>query len=641
MIIKDDHLALSLFFLLLIGFFIFFSGVPGTDDEQLFASAAQSHVITGRFSADQVYGNERLLGNYSGIAPLHVLFGSIIYRFASWIKTGGLQCFFLLSPLYSALTGYLLAKIAQRRGFSKKTILFAVLAFAFTTMVFAYSKTFFREPLAMLLITASFYEMDLAMHDESKPLRIVLRIIASIIILALAIWTKEFLIICFPMFIGYFIVCQKKIQSITFSIIKATFRKIKIIAIILFICVIACLAVFLFKDQTGRFSTSYFLRLLTFLPQLRHDFFLPSLWGAFFSVSKGFLIYSPILLLVVFSPLILKDNTNWADYFLALDSALGVAILQVFFYDDQWWTFTWSTRFMLPIIPLWIICLFPLVEWIQNKSKKTIKHFFIAFLLLCFILQLGSVLISSADFTQYLMDSFHLRLSETNITRLEMIPAFGHWLAFFHGIIPDVAWMRVVKKGYSSGLFIPLVLLIAGIFFFISINKTQSPTNHNRWLEVSFFFGVNLLLPFFILLANQSDPYYGGDQLAYRELAHALSQNVHKNDLILLDAYNQPIWYFYFNFGFPTTNWIGLPPANVSINSRMMLYTSMDKTMEYVLDERKPDSVLWLATEKREMVEEKNYSGELQRTGLLIENESVFFQTGQYPLVRLIRYGEG
>lgn len=173
-----------MFCILLAGYFLFFSGVPGTDDEQLFASAAQNLAITGHFSALQMYGNERVQGNYSNIAPLHPFIGSLIYRVVEWIGTGGLQCFFLLTPFYIAITGWLLAKIALRRGYSDKTIMLVLMAFGFTTIVFPYSKTFFREPLAMLLITNSYYALDEATRKELRYGQKIIRLVFSFLLLA-------------------------------------------------------------------------------------------------------------------------------------------------------------------------------------------------------------------------------------------------------------------------------------------------------------------------------------------------------------------------------------------------------------------------------------------------------------------------
>jgi len=271
---KNSPPACILFFMLLIGFLVFYTGIPGTDDEQLFASAAQSYSLTGRFTADQVYGNKRLQGYYSSIAPLHAWIGALTYRLAEKLHTGGLQCFFLLSPFYSACTGYLLAKIGQRRGFSQKSILYCIIIFGFGTLVFAYSKSYFREPLAMLLITTAYYELDGACTEQPGSLRYTLRVISALVFLVLAIWTKEFLITCVPGLIYCFVYGMHKCSSESLprkSKVTDKSSKYLLLVILLLIIILGALCL---KDRSGRFSISYLSRLWTYFPLLNHAHFL-------------------------------------------------------------------------------------------------------------------------------------------------------------------------------------------------------------------------------------------------------------------------------------------------------------------------------------------------------------------------------
>ena len=71
--------ALALFVLLMGIYMLSFQGVPVTDDEQLFISAAQNLAIHGELSAAQMYGNTHLAGVYSGIGPLHPILAAPIY----------------------------------------------------------------------------------------------------------------------------------------------------------------------------------------------------------------------------------------------------------------------------------------------------------------------------------------------------------------------------------------------------------------------------------------------------------------------------------------------------------------------------------------------------------------------------------
>ena len=630
---SDGKFASVLFFILLIGFLLFFSGVPGTDDEQLFASAAQSYYVTGNFSAYQVYGNDRLQGNYAGIAPPHVWLGIVAYWLAERMHTGGLQCFFLLSPFYSALTGYLLIRIAQKRGFPKQTILVTIFIFGFTTMVLAYSRSFFREPLAMLFLTASFFEIESILQEKPNYKSHAAKMAAALFFLLLAIWTKEFLIVCVPLLAYYFFSKRKAQYSHSSRNNQKELRKTNKIFLITLTVIFIFTAILLLKDSSGRFSISYLSRLPSYFPNIEHEYFLESLFRIFLSLSKGFLIYSPALLMVFVSPLIKNIRIVKLDYLLALSSSVAIAMLQAFFYDSQWWTFTWSTRFLLPVIPLWIICLFPLVEFILQNKKNWGRILLCLIIFIGVLMQLGSVLISSADYSRFLWEHFHYRLNETNISHVEAIPAIGHWLAFFNGVPSDVSFIRILNAGISIGILFPIVLLVlgaVGLTFFIRSSKISTRT---FGLLIFLLF---ITLPFFTLLSNQDDPYYGKDQIAYQQSSIILSHSSTKDDVIAIDAYNQPLWYHYFNFGFPKTVWAGLPPEQVSMFSNVAIYPNMDRTISFLLGNKKSSSRIWLVTEKKEKVGQVSYLSELENAGLKVARDHVFYQHGQYPLVHLI-----
>ena len=247
-------------------------------------------------------------------------------------------------------------------------------------------------------------------------------------------------------------------------------------------------------------------------------------------------------------------------------------------------------------------------------------------------MQLGSVLISSADYSQFLWEYFHYRLSETNISHIEAIPAIGHWLAFFNGIQSDVGWIRILSAGFTIGILFPVVLLVVGavgLALFIKFSKISTRT------FVLIFFLLCVGLPFLTLIYNQDDPYYGKNQAAYQHFIQILSQSSIKDDVIAIDAYNQPLWYHYFNFGFPKTIWVGLPPEQSSMFSNVAIYPDMERTISFLLSKKKLSSKIWLVVEKKEKINEISYLSELENAGLKIVRDHVFYQHGQFPLVHL------
>jgi hypothetical protein len=633
---RERWLPVFLFFLLFFCFFLFYSGVPGTDDEQLFASAAQSFSVTGRMTALQVYGNVRVHGYYGNIAPLHPLVASLVYQLARWLQTGGLQCFFLLSPFYVSLTAYLLARIAQKKGFSPSTIVVTILAFGFTTMVFPYTKTFFREPLAMLLLTASYFELDNSLiKDKGRSINF-FHLSFSILFIVLAIWTKEFLIICVPpLFFFFFLGLKEGRQKRRRIDIHAKDKRF-LWGLLLVFCFFFLVVVF--KDASGRFSISYLNRLFSYIPLLSHNNFIQAFSGAFFSISKGFLVYSPVLFLLVLSPFIHTNKLNKMDFALAVIASMGVAALQAFFYDSEWWTFSWSTRFMLPVIPLWMIALFPVIEWMLAHRKKVFRVLLISLMVVGLMIQFGALLVSSADYTQFLWEHYHLRLSETNVVRFDAIPAIGHWLVTFRGAPIDIAWVRILLAGHVSAIWLPVLLFLGCLLIAWNIRNWEKLTLKMKRLFFLAIFLFSLFLPVLILESDRADPYYGGNQLAYQAFVESIDGKVTRDDLLLVGIYNQPLWYYFFNFAFPRLTWMSLPPPHLTMNSINAIYPDMAETIAFIVKLKPSFQKIWLVSEKPEIPEVLDYEIALQQSGLKEQSQKIYFQSGQYPFLKLMEF---
>ena len=155
--LRTSALLLSLFLLIFSVYALTYTGVPISDDEQLYISVAQNLANRGEFKAYQLYGNDRLNGQYNGIGVLHPTLASQVYRVARQFDLGGTQSLFLLSAIYTTATALIVYLIAVKYGASNNTALLASLLFGLTTIAWPYASTFFREPLAMLRVLASLW----------------------------------------------------------------------------------------------------------------------------------------------------------------------------------------------------------------------------------------------------------------------------------------------------------------------------------------------------------------------------------------------------------------------------------------------------------------------------------------------------
>ncbi len=199
--LRTSALLLSLFLLIFSVYALTYTGVPVSDDEQLYISVAQNLANRGEFKAYQLYGNDRLNGQYNGIGVLHPTLASQVYRVARQLNLGGAQSLFLLSAIYTSATALIVYVIAVKYGASSNTALLASLLFGLTTIAWPYASTFFREPLAMLLLMLSWlvfiWATDKSQHGWRKSFFWFL----FLLLLLGAVLSKIILLVALPAFL--------------------------------------------------------------------------------------------------------------------------------------------------------------------------------------------------------------------------------------------------------------------------------------------------------------------------------------------------------------------------------------------------------------------------------------------------------
>ena len=186
---------------------------------------------------------------------------------------------------------------------------------------------------------------------------------------------------------------------------------------------------------------------------------------------------------------------------------------------------------------------------------------------------------------------------------------------------------------------IPLLLVSLLLLIFLRlVGKYRKVETIGRFIKYGLIFLAALTIPLLILGGIQTDPYYAHNQFAYKATLDFLHKNIHPNDLVLIDAYNQPIWYFYANFSFFQTAWIGLPREHYSVNRKIILYPEMDKTIKFIQEQRRSFNKIWLVTEKKEIPAATSYKSELLMQGYAVIADETFYQAGQSPVVNVILF---
>jgi hypothetical protein len=301
--------------------------------------------------------SERYPLKESNVEPLQRLLAAPLYALANQVPGFGLvHTVWLFNAVVCALAGGVLFLYGLALGYDERTSLFAALAFALATIVWPYSKTFFREPLAMLLIllVALFLERLRARQYRSLPL------FAGTILALVGAWlTKEAVIFALPALacIALPAVALSPRQRRALLIVGG------IVALVVLVLLVAIIT------QPVRFYgllTSLTQRQSNYDPQViitaLHSYLLSiggSVWGT-----------SPIVLLALPGLYLLYQRRQYR-YIAALlvlvpTFAFGYAILR----GIHWFGgLSWPPRFLIPTIPFFMLAALSVFQRIRSRPR--------------------------------------------------------------------------------------------------------------------------------------------------------------------------------------------------------------------------------------------------------------------------------
>lgn len=259
-----------------------------------------------------------------------------------------------------------------------QSIISAVLVtiiFAFGTMIFPYSGTFFSEPLAILFVLISLYTLVLidmnGSANGSRPWSY--RLVLSGISLGMAITTHVTAGLFAPFFLAYAAYLQYK---------KGALLKEAVHSGALFMLGLGVILVLLGCYNYARFGS--FMETGRTIGQSGYMAFLSpweGLKGLLWSSGKGLLWYCPAIIpALIFWRYLHKERA-----FLSVMIITAVAVRLLFFASRHYWHggFCLGPRYMIMIIPLMLIPLGFLVKDLISKNKKTALWLFGGFSFIC------------------------------------------------------------------------------------------------------------------------------------------------------------------------------------------------------------------------------------------------------------------
>lgn len=535
-----------------------YSGTFLTDDEQILASRTFSLAFDKQINDTRVYGNTRIfaLANLSpeqaaqatNIEPLQELAGLPLARLAELFHLGLVQTIFLLNIWVVAITAVVVFSSVLIDGYSRSTALVISLLFGLGTQVWVYTRTYFRDPLAMLCLTLAWVcaqKITRNINDHRKAGTSWLAWLGLIVALASGILTKNTISIAVPVLLAWIILNTGRYSVSIHSLGKMTRRSWKtflVIIPILMILGILWLFVLPRLDLFARFTPAYYLFLVRFFFSTPHPALLEALVGPFISPGKSIFLYSPLLILSVLA-LIRHPKTAWPAWAYLCLLILGQAL----FYDADWWGHrNWGLRFILPAIPPLMIASAPIIDKWLHSVRHQVDLILIS--LVSVLIQVIGVLPLLLNYYVDVANASPSISDHATVWTAKFSPILYHMNWILRGKPFDLASVR------TGSLALPIIIGLAVIIFLVILGLGLVKW---RWLApVSL--GLIISLTILMVAVYAKDPAYYPSREDLKAAQDMVAQQYLPGDLVLVKAYVTPAWDYWMNWGNPRVPWTAL-----------------------------------------------------------------------------------
>jgi hypothetical protein len=481
---KAKHRALSFrvgLFLLAVYLFTYRGGFHSVDEVSMLA-VTESLVKFGRFDTDQIawtqwttsaaeaqgfFGQDGHVYSKKGLA-LSLAQAPLYWLALRWPGLGMLQTVSMLNAVVTAATGFLIVMYSCRLGFHHLTSLGVALTFGLATIAFVYAKYLFSEPLAGFLLLLAAY-MLLAYRQEGGLRHLAIAGLAA----GLAVLTRAnnlFLLPVFGLYLVWILANQRVNEAASKSInhpVTISPRHVasftNLLPILTFCLAVGLVGAILMGYNALRsghpFQTGYDLTL-----------FSPHIWLGLYklllSPLRGFFVYSPILLLSVPGWWFLQRRRPAEAWLLAGLAGVTIGLFSAWSSGEG---LSWGSRFLVPIVPFFMICLAPLFELvIPGKAVPHVGHYVLRFtfyvlLPLSLFIQILGVVINPWVFLAQIQTEFGGEFFLENTAALydfrysQIVGQLSAW----SGSNSDLAWWQPGGfDGPAFGLGLALVCLL-------------------------------------------------------------------------------------------------------------------------------------------------------------------------------------
>lgn len=361
-------LAAWVFVFLCAVYLLTYSGVITLSDEVVMMAATESLAKRGEFSANQTFWRESKnnldpdkVEVVPGFEPLQPLLTAPLAWLALHLPHVGLiHLTLLFSILITALTAIAIMALVRELGYSAPIAAFCALIFGVGTMAFPYSKMFFREPLAALLLALAMLFFTRAMRR-----RTVADALLCVLCLGASDFAKEVSLLALPAFVLALADAARAWPRLR--------QRRWMLALVSLVVVVGAIGLAWLILRPG--SAGFLGRTLSgltnlgsranALPQIAQ-----ALLGYLISPGKSFFVFTPISLATLWAfPRFYRAHRREAMVVggISLMWLVGYATLKT----DIWWGgLGWGPRFLEPLAAFAVVPLAPLLADLTRTRSR-------------------------------------------------------------------------------------------------------------------------------------------------------------------------------------------------------------------------------------------------------------------------------
>lgn len=334
----------------------------GTDELHMFDST-ESLVKHGNFDVTiqyltnytpQEYPGE--IGTPSRYEPMQMILAAPLYYVTSQLpQVGMMHAVWFLNIVITAATVLCLYVIAIHQGYTWQIAWAGSFMYGFGTQVLPYSRWFFRDPLSALTIIVFFgLALKLRRNLQEGTSYWVLGMGLAIVYLV-AFFSKQVVLLILPSF--FILVLDKKVLRGRHNWIFGLG--------FLGLAGLALYSIF-FIDLSRSRQLGFFYDI-----EQQMTWLFESFMGYMFSPSRSIWLYSPIILLVVPGSIILWRKHDKRLVLSVWASFVVFTLSYGFRHGWNWWgSWSWGPRYLLPILPILFLLIFPVLNQIEQSSRR-------------------------------------------------------------------------------------------------------------------------------------------------------------------------------------------------------------------------------------------------------------------------------